>query len=67
MTQKLVSIHAYDCLDNVNYSCRVREYKDREDYSGETVLTHEGNLRGEGIDDPKQWLMDVLIAIIETL
>ena len=67
MSKKIISLHAYDCLDNVNYTARVREYADYEQGNSEVVLIHTGSFRGEGVDDVRQWVMDVLIGIIETL
>lgn len=67
MSKKIVSIHAYDCLGDVVYAARVREYPDYEQGSGEIVLIHTGVFPGEGISDPRQWLQDILIAMIERL
>lgn len=63
----IVSIHGYDCLDNVVCTARVREYQDYEQDQGELVFTQATVLRGEGIDNPVEWLRDVLVGLLELL
>ncbi len=63
----ITSIHAYDCLDSVVYACKIREYKDYDDDPSEEVVTQAGSIKGEGIDNPREWLKDVLIALLESL
>ena len=63
----ITSIHAYDCLSSVVYACHVREYQDYEQGPSVLVLDLSGSLVGEGIDNPREWLKDVLVALLETL
>ena len=63
----VVSIHAYDCLDQVNYTCAVREYADYEHAAGETVAVFGGSIPGKGHEFWPHWLADVLGAMLEDL
>lgn len=65
--KKIVSIHAYDCMDQINYSARIREYPDYEEGDSQVVLIHTGSVPSEGLDDPRAWLSDILIALLERL
>lgn len=61
------SIHAYDCMGDVNYTCSVRQYSDYEDGDSELVIRLVGSLRGTGEDRPTEWLQDLLISLVESL
>ena len=63
----MASLHAYDCLENVNVSCLVRQYGDYEDGPGEDVLRLAAAVRGEGIDNPREWLRDALLGLLELI
>lgn len=63
----IMSMHAYDVLDSVYISVLVREYKDYEDGPSELVFSQVQAVQGEGVTDPRNWLQDVLVAVLETL
>ena len=65
--QKLLSIHAYDSFENVQVTARIREYSDRDDMRGTLALALETQLASAGEDDPREWLKDVLVWLLETL
>lgn len=62
-----MSMHAYDVLDSVYVSVIMREYPDYEEGPSELVLSQVQAFPGEGVTDPKNWLQDVLVAVLETL
>ena len=63
----IASMHAYDVLDNVQITVLVREYADYERDQGDLVLAQAQVFRGEGVDDAREWLRDVLVELLETL
>lgn len=65
--QYFLTVHAYDCLDQVVHTAQIRQYADYENGPSETVLLQAGSFAGEGKDSPRDWLEDVLIGILETL
>lgn len=67
MSKNIVSIHAYDCMDEVTYSARVRQYPNYEEGDGEVVLIHVGSFPSEGLTEPREWLSEILIAMLERL
>lgn len=58
-------IHAYDVMDQVWITARVRSLE--PDRSGPTTLLLEvtTSILGEGETDPRQWLRDVLVGLLE--
>ncbi len=67
MSQRMVSIHAYDCMDNVVFSCRVREYNDYEKDEFETVASIAGEFPGVGHPYWPHWLADVLTELLDQM
>lgn len=65
--KRILSIHGYDCLDQINYACRIREYQDYENDVSSLLVSVQGTLPGRGLDDPHDWLRDVLVAVLESL
>jgi hypothetical protein len=63
----IASLHAYDCLDRINYSARVNAYSDYEHDGAKTEFIFGGNVGGVGETDPREWLRDVLVAFLEDL
>jgi len=66
MTDMHLQIHAYDCLDRV--ACSVFLY-DLDQPAGDDrlALGLVTTVRGCGEDDPKVWVSDALLAILEAL
>lgn len=59
-------VSTYDCLDRVHVSAQVWE----DPGNGEPktlVLQAVCDVQGEGVTDPKEWLKDALIGLVETL
>ena len=63
----IASMHAYDVLDNVQVTVLVREYVDYSEEKSELVLAQAQVFRGEGVDNAREWLRDVLVELLETL
>lgn len=63
----VVVISAYDVISNVSATANVRQYDDYEDGPGVDVLRHTTTFPGEGVDDARTWLQDVLVALLESL
>jgi hypothetical protein len=59
-------VHTFDCLDSVHVAVTVRAM---DDLPGPNyVVLHEStDVRGVGEQDPRQWLKDALVALIEAL
>lgn len=63
----IASLHAYDCLDEVVSRCIVRAYPDYDEGPSAIVLVADSVIRSEGVTDPRAWLGDVLIALLERI
>lgn len=57
---------SYDTLDRVHSTVRLFSY-DGLDSAGTLVLQESYTFRGTGEDDPREWLRDQLVGIIEAL
>lgn len=60
-------IRAYDVLDQIWIACRVWETSPAAPGRSEVLLSVGISTAGEGISEPREWLRDTLIALIETL
>lgn len=60
------SLEAYDCLGEIVIFARVRQ---QEDPVGQASAyeTFSCQVRGTGETEPREWLKDALIALVETL
>lgn len=56
----IVSIHGYDNMDQITYSCRIRQYSDYEHDDGVLVWAQGGSFPGVGADQPDEWLCALL-------
>lgn len=61
------SLNAYDVMGNVHISCVVRGLSDGPLQSFETLLECAATIDGTGETDPREWLKDALIGLLETL
>lgn len=60
------SVHSFDMLGLVHVSAEVRQ----QEHDGEpsTVVLHvNSTVDGLGVTDPREWLRDALVAILEVL
>lgn len=62
----IASVHAYDCLDQVVGSAKVRRYPDYQEGSSDLVLDVHVAIPSMGSDDPARWLQAILEAISKT-
>jgi hypothetical protein len=60
-------ISAYDVMDMVTIGCTLRCQQSVAEGSPVVVLAIGTDLRGEGITDPREWLKDALIGLLEAL
>jgi hypothetical protein len=60
-------LSAYDVMDQVHVGCNVRATEGELWAPAVEVLLVTTTIRGEGISDPREWLRDALIALLETL
>jgi hypothetical protein len=67
MSQRMLSIHAYDCLETIVYSAKIREYDDTDEAKSEVVCSIAGELPGRGHPFWPHWLADVLNALLEEM
>lgn len=67
MSKRIASVHFYDCFANVNCTATLRSYDSFEAGYGEVELEISDTFAGEGVDDPREWLRDALLALAEAL
>lgn len=66
MSALIGTLQVFDCLSDVHVVYRVVDY---DGFTGthELVATGYVDLQGEGISDPREWLRDALVGLLETL
>lgn len=62
-----VTLVAYDYMDKVGVSATVYSMPNRRSQPPERLYHGGTTLQGTGEDDPREWLKDVLIGLLETL
>jgi len=62
----LMDIHAYDVMTDVTIAARVIDASNSSD-TYRTVFSTVLCMPGTGEDDPRQWLRDALIYLLEEL
>lgn len=60
-------VHAYDVMDQVQWTVTVWGPGLDGSVAAERVLYRGETLRGTGESDPSRWAADVLVAVLETL
>ena len=60
-------ITAYDMLDRITVAATLWETAERDDSTPEPLLRTVITVPGEGITDPRLWLRDALLSLVETL
>ena len=58
-------VQAFDMFDQVHVSAVVYSTRPGPDYTREPEAMITGFLPGTGESDPREWLRDVLVALIE--
>lgn len=62
-----VRIGAYDVLDTIWFSAMVTETESFNKGPAITVVHIADQIAGQGESDPREWLRDVLLAILEDI
>lgn len=60
-------VSAYDVMDQVTIGCIVRGQQSVAEGHPIVLLSIATEIAGEGISDPREWLRDALIGILEAL
>lgn len=63
----IATVQAYDALDQVYATAQVKQYADYEEGPCQTVMLVAATFPGEGLTDPRAWLQDVLVSLLERL
>lgn len=63
----IATVNAYDVLSTVHVKLIVREYPDAESASPRTVLECTTTVQGTGETDPRQWIVDALVGLLEDI
>ena len=66
MTHYIANISFYDCMGDVMLGCTVHDL-DGPDGTLTQVLTCGDQVQGTGEDNPREWLRDALVAMLEVL
>lgn len=61
------SVHAYDVMDSVQITASVTALGTEGEQGFHLVLSANTLLDGVGEADPRQWLEDALVGLLETL
>lgn len=60
------SVHSFDMLGLVHVSAEVRQ-QEHDDEPSAVVLHVNSTVEGLGVTDPRDWLRDALVALLEVL
>jgi len=63
----IASIHAYDVMDSIVVTAEVRSAEDTPERATTGVLRATTVIVGIGETDPREWLQDALVGILEVL
>ena len=63
----IATAHAYDVMDAVHITAEVRHVPGERESTTSAVLRATTTVSGVGETDPARWLMDVLVALLESL
>lgn len=61
------SVHAYDVMDTVFVTAAVQSTPGIGETQAACVLRATTSVSGVGEQDPRLWMMDVLVALMESL
>lgn len=65
--QRITSVVIYDALDRVHVTSQVREFPGTPDERSSIVYECTTTFPGTGEPDPRQWLIDACVALIESI
>jgi len=63
----IATAHAYDVMDTVTVTAEVRSVPGTGETPTACVLRATTTLSGVGETDPREWLVDVLVALLESI
>ena len=63
----IASVHAYDVMDSIVITAEVRSTEDSPERPTASVLRATTVIVGIGETDPREWLQDALVGILEEL
>lgn len=63
----MASVHAYDVMSMVQITASVAEAGTGEERAIRPVLVASTTIDGAGVSNPRDWLEDVLVALLESL
>lgn len=63
----IATAHAYDVMDSVTITAEVRSVEGTGETRSASVLRATTTLSGVGETDPREWLVDVLVALLESV
>lgn len=67
MTHFVLQMHAYDCLDAVNWVIRIKDWDADGDGYENGVHCLTGAMQGRGSEDPTRWLRELLEGLREAM
>lgn len=63
----IASVHAYDVMSSVTTTVLVKEFPDDPEQPPSTVLVCTTTVPGTGESDPREWVKDALVGMLEAL
>lgn len=67
MSYYMASVNAYDALEEVHINVTVRQAGDHHESPVTSVLHQQVAVRSTGEPDPREWLRDALVALLEAI
>ena len=63
----IASVHAYDVMSSISVTVHVKEFPDDPEAQPSTVFECTTTVPGIGENDPRQWVEDALVAMLEAI
>lgn len=61
------TVTCYDVMENIGITANVYAYGPDPEVRAECVYHKVTTVQGEGVDSPREWLQDALVALLEAL
>lgn len=61
------TVTCYDVMDKIGITANVYAYGPDPEVRAECVYHKVTTVQGEGVDSPREWLQDALVALLEAL
>lgn len=65
--RQLATVHIYDVMDTVHSTATVQQYPDDPQDPPSVVLSLTATIEGTGVTDPRLWLEDALVGLLESI